>query len=169
MDHPQVRANADVIHVDDPILGPSEQLAPLVRMVLAAPDGDRPDRHRPLDEPVHAPLQGVTVVECAAMFAGPYASTQLADLGARVIKVEPLNGDLMRANGALAVKVFQGKESFAVDLKRPEGRHILHELVQRADLFVHNYRHKALGPLGIDEPTLRAVNPALVYLYAGEQ
>jgi crotonobetainyl-CoA:carnitine CoA-transferase CaiB-like acyl-CoA transferase len=63
--------------------------------------------------------------------------------------------------------VFQGKESFAVDLKRPEGRHILHELVQRADLFVHNYRHKALGPLGIDEPTLRAVNPALVYLYAG--
>ena len=72
----------------------------------------------------------------------------------------------MRLLGALGIKTIQGKESIAVDLKAPEGQKIVRQLVERADLLMHNYRPGVPERLGIDYPRLREVNPDLVYLYA---
>src|SRR5207248_9414524 len=86
--------------------------------------------------------------------------------GARVIKIEPLEGDPMRRYGPAGLKCVQGKESITLDLKTADGRDIVHRLVERADVFVHNYRPGVPERLGIDDATLRALNPRLIYLYA---
>jgi crotonobetainyl-CoA:carnitine CoA-transferase CaiB-like acyl-CoA transferase len=113
------------------------------------------------------PLAGVTVIDFATFFAAPYATSLLANLGARVIKVEALGGDYSRysAGGLLAFPTTQGKESIAVDLKHPEGRAIVHRLIERADLLLHNFRPGVPERLGIDDETCRKLNPGLVYLY----
>jgi crotonobetainyl-CoA:carnitine CoA-transferase CaiB-like acyl-CoA transferase len=110
-------------------------------------------------------LEGVTVLELATWIATPFAGAQLADLGARVIKIEPLEGDPMRAPRGVHLKMMQGKQSIALDLKHPEGREIVHRLVARADALTHNYRPGVPERLGIDWKTLSAINPRLVYLY----
>jgi crotonobetainyl-CoA:carnitine CoA-transferase CaiB-like acyl-CoA transferase len=94
------------------------------------------------------------------------ATALLAELGARVIKIEPLEGDPLRGYGPVGLKCVQGKESIALDLKTTEGRDIVHRLVERADVFVHNYRPGVPERLGIDDATLRALNRGLIYLYA---
>ncbi len=116
---------------------------------------------------VGAPLASVTVVDFATFFAAPYATSILANLGARVIKIEPLGGDYSRfsAGGLLAFPTTQGKESIAVDLKQPAGRAIVHQLIARADALLHNFRPGAPERLGIDYETCRRLNPRLVYLY----
>ncbi|MEX2158661.1 MAG: CoA transferase [Dehalococcoidia bacterium] len=113
------------------------------------------------------PLDGVTVVDFATFFAAPYATSLLANLGARVIKIEPLGGDYSRfsAGGLLAFPTTQGKESIAVDLKQPAGRKIVHALIARADALLHNFRPGVPERLGIDAETCRKLNPGLVYLY----
>jgi len=113
------------------------------------------------------PLAGVTAVDFATFFAAPYATSILANLGARVIKIEPLGGDYSRysAGGLLAFPTTQGKESIALDLKRPEGRKIAHQLIERADLLLHNFRPGVPERLGIDYETCHRWNPRLVYLY----
>ena len=173
MDHPQVRHNGHVIQIAHPELGETEQIGPLVRFgqTPSRIPGDAaergaaspPESREP--PPAHA-LSGVTVLELAAMYAAPFGANLLADLGARVIKLEPLEGDAMRLLGALGIKTIQGKESIAVDLKAPEGQKIVRQLVERADLLMHNYRPGVPERLGIDYPRLRDVNPNLVYLYA---
>ena len=124
------------------------------------------------------PLDGITIIEAAYYYATPFATALLAELGARVIKIEPINGDPYRLLGrgggdpvaALGhnnmVRAMQGKESIALNLKDERGREILHRLVAGADLFVHSFRGKVPESLGIDEHTLRAINPDLVYQYA---
>lgn len=112
------------------------------------------------------PLDGVTVVECAYFLAGPLGATLLAELGARVIKLEPLEGDPWRRTAMQAVRLLQGKESVAVDLKSQEGRRIAQDLVERAHVFLHNFRPGVPDRLGIDYSTLTKVNPTLVYVYA---
>jgi crotonobetainyl-CoA:carnitine CoA-transferase CaiB-like acyl-CoA transferase len=113
------------------------------------------------------PLAGVTVVDFATFFAAPYATVLLANMGARVIKVEALGGDYSRysAGGLLAFPTTQGKQSIALDLKRPEGRVIAHKLIIRADALLHNFRPGVPERLGIDYETCRGLNPRLVYLY----
>jgi crotonobetainyl-CoA:carnitine CoA-transferase CaiB-like acyl-CoA transferase len=111
-------------------------------------------------------LQGVTVLELATWIATPMATALLAELGARVIKIEPLAGDPMRSHGYVGMKCVQGKESITLDLKTDAGREIVHRLVERADALAHNYRPGVPERLGIDDATLRALNPRLVYLYA---
>ena len=113
------------------------------------------------------PLAGVTVIDFATFFAAPYATSLLANLGARVIKIEALGGDYSRfsAGGLLAFPTTQGKESIAVDLKREEGREIVRALIARADALLHNFRPGVPERLGIDYETCRALNPRLVYLY----
>jgi crotonobetainyl-CoA:carnitine CoA-transferase CaiB-like acyl-CoA transferase len=113
------------------------------------------------------PLAGVVVLDFATFFASPYATTILANLGARVIKIETLGGDYSRysAGGLLAFPTTQGKESIALDLKKPEGRAIAHRLIGRADLLLHNFRPGVPERLEIDEETCRRLNPRLVYLY----
>lgn len=113
------------------------------------------------------PLAGVTVIDFATFFAAPYATSILANLGARVIKIEALGGDYSRysAGGLLAFPTTQGKESIAVDLKRDEGRTIVHRLIAQSDALLHNFRPGVPERLGVDAETCRRLNPRLVYLY----
>ncbi|MEO5842179.1 MAG: CoA transferase [Acidimicrobiales bacterium] len=114
--------------------------------------------------PPHA-LHGVTVIEAAGNYAAPIGASLLADLGARVIKIEPLEGDASRTNGAITLAT-QGKESLALDLKTDIGRQVLHDLVSRADIFVHNFRPGVPDRLGFTYERLCKFNPRIVYLYA---
>jgi len=116
------------------------------------------------------PLAGVTILELGGMFAAPFGATVLADLGARGIEVEPLAGDTIRdvmafpeAGGG---KVLQGKESIALDIRTPEGLAVVHEIARRCDVVLQCYRAGVAARIGIDEATLKAVNPSLVYLNA---
>jgi crotonobetainyl-CoA:carnitine CoA-transferase CaiB-like acyl-CoA transferase len=117
------------------------------------------------------PLAGVTIIDAAIFYATGGGVAQLADLGARVIKIEPVGGDPYRRSargmgGDNVVRAMQGKENLALNLKDKRGQEIAHRLVARADAFVHNFRLGVPERLGIDYPTLRAVNPRLVYHYA---
>lgn len=179
MDHPQVRFNGDVVTIDDPVLGPVEQLGPIAQLGAAAVspgarlwhDASRERRgigRMPTVDgsgAVRPPLDGVVLLEAATMIATPIGSCLLADLGARVIKIEPIGGELGRT--LPFIKTLQGKESIALDLKAPEAREIVHRLAARADMFLHNYRPGVPEKLGIDDASLRAHNAGLVYLYVG--
>lgn len=116
------------------------------------------------------PLAGLTVLELGGMFAAPFGATVLADLGARIIKVEPLDGDTIRAIMAFPEagggKVLQGKESIALDLRTHEGLAVVEEIARRCDVVLQCYRAGVAARLGIDEAALKAVNPGLVYLNA---
>ncbi|MFD7132466.1 CaiB/BaiF CoA transferase family protein [Streptomyces sp. NPDC059894] len=116
------------------------------------------------------PLEGITVVAVEQAVAAPFATRQLADLGARVIKVERVDGgDFARgydtAAGGLAshfVWCNRGKESVALDLKDPRGLDAVRRLVAGADVFVQNLAQGAAARLGLDAATLCAAHPRLV-------
>lgn len=116
------------------------------------------------------PLQGITVVTVEQAVAAPLASRQLADLGARVIKVErPGSGDFARDYDSVVkgisahfVWLNRSKESVTLDLKRPEGVDALGRLVARADVFLHNLAPGAMARLGFGSPVLRERHPKLV-------
>jgi crotonobetainyl-CoA:carnitine CoA-transferase CaiB-like acyl-CoA transferase len=118
------------------------------------------------------PLHGFTVVEACQMVAGPMAAMLCADLGAEVVKVEaPAGGDRMRHLGhrvrdigAMWAGVNRGKRSVVFDLQQADGVELLRSLVARADVFIQNFRPGVAERLGIDEPSLRAVNPGLIYM-----
>ena len=97
------------------------------------------------------PLEGVVVVESATIIAAPLGASVLADLGARVIKLEPLGGDPFRSmfHGFGASKCNAGKESICLDLKSPEGQRIAQALAAKADIWIHNYRMGVPEKLGI--------------------
>jgi crotonobetainyl-CoA:carnitine CoA-transferase CaiB-like acyl-CoA transferase len=117
------------------------------------------------------PLAGVRVVEVGAVVLAPYAASLLADMGASVIKIEPPGGDSTRSLGhaehpgmaALFLNCNRGKQSVALDLRRPEALEALKKLVAGADVFLHNMRLDSAERLGIGYEALRAVNPKLVY------
>jgi crotonobetainyl-CoA:carnitine CoA-transferase CaiB-like acyl-CoA transferase len=121
------------------------------------------------------PLTGITVLDLTRVLAGPYCTRLLADLGARVIKVErPGEGDEMRRGylqlelgrgdqSTYFTRVNAGKESVAVDLARPEGRAVVHDLARAADVAVENFTPGVAARLGCDADTLCALNPALVH------
>jgi crotonobetainyl-CoA:carnitine CoA-transferase CaiB-like acyl-CoA transferase len=121
----------------------------------------------PIGATRHAALEDVTVVDLAMWAAAPGGPGLLADLGARVIKVEPPQGDpTSRTGGELFVRMTRSKRRVAIDLKAPEGQAALHALVARADIVVHNFRPGVPERLGCDFETLAAVNQRLVYVYA---
>jgi crotonobetainyl-CoA:carnitine CoA-transferase CaiB-like acyl-CoA transferase len=113
------------------------------------------------------PLEGLRVVEFAHMVMGPSCGLALADLGAEVIKIEPLEGDNTRrlqAAGAGFFPVFnRNKASLAVDLKRAEGRELVHRLIDTADVLTENFRPGALDKLGFGHAALAKRVPRLVY------
>ncbi len=158
--HPQLVHTGDAAGIDDPVLGATRQLGPLFT-VSAAHDAERraPATAAPL-------LQGVTVLELSTWIATPMSTALLAELGARVIKIETLDGDPMRRHGPMGLKFVQGKESLALDLKSEAGRAIVHRLVADADVLVHNFRPGVPERLGIDDATLRTINPGLIHVYA---
>jgi crotonobetainyl-CoA:carnitine CoA-transferase CaiB-like acyl-CoA transferase len=115
----------------------------------------------------HLPLDGLRVVEFAHMVMGPSCGLVLADLGAEVIKVEPLEGDNTRrleAAGAGFFPVFnRNKKSLAVDLKSDAGRELVLRLLDTADVLCENFRPGALDKLGFGHAALAARNPRLIY------
>jgi crotonobetainyl-CoA:carnitine CoA-transferase CaiB-like acyl-CoA transferase len=115
------------------------------------------------------PLAGTTVVEFADYVTGPYAGALLADMGARVIKIEaPGRGDPFRGWGtsgynATFCSVNRGKESITLDLRVPAGKEVARELAARADVFIENHRPGVAERLGVGYEQLREMNPRLVY------
>ncbi|HEY4460088.1 MAG TPA: CoA transferase [Pseudonocardiaceae bacterium] len=120
------------------------------------------------------PLSGITVLEVGAFMAAPFATMQLADLGARVIKIEqPGTGDHVRTTGPFVagesspfVRLNRNKESVVLDLKSEQGNAALRELAATADVLVENLRPGALRGLGLGPEPLCAANPRLIYASA---
>jgi crotonobetainyl-CoA:carnitine CoA-transferase CaiB-like acyl-CoA transferase len=118
------------------------------------------------------PLAGVRVIDAATNIAGPYGASVLADLGADVVKVEPLRGDPVRAYPPAAgdgvtsqfAAVNHDKQYAAIDLRRPEGRAVLHRLCAGADALVQNARAGHEGKLGLDAASCHDANPSLVHV-----
>jgi hypothetical protein len=164
------------------------QPAALTRVIGAEADVRRPppalDAHAPAvtrqsQQPVRPgpaaassglPLAGITIVELAVQFAAPYGATVLTDLGARVIKVEPLSGDIIRTMMAFpeagGAKAMQGKDSICVDITTEEGADIVRKCAARADIILDGFRPGAAERRGLGPESLRAINPDLVYVSA---
>jgi len=120
------------------------------------------------------PLEGVLVLEFCQFLAGPSAGLKLADLGARVIKIErPIQGDACRQ---LAIKnlfidndsllfhtINRNKESYAADLKNEDDLQRLKELISKADIMVHNFRPGVMEKIGLDYHAAQLINPKIIY------
>jgi crotonobetainyl-CoA:carnitine CoA-transferase CaiB-like acyl-CoA transferase len=185
LQHPQVGHNGNAVEVDDPSVGKTLQVGPLAFFseTPAGPQGPapllgqhteevlrtlvplpQPDSVAATPPPAH-PLSGVTVLEFASYIATPFSACLLADLGARVIKIEPLTGDLFRATFPSMGKTLQGKESVALNMRSTEAQGAVHKLIGQADILVHNFRPGVPERLGIDYETARRINPQLIYAY----
>jgi len=121
---------------------------------------------------VLGPLAGLTIVDLTRVLSGPYCTMLLADMGARVIKVEqPGRGDDTRAWGppfvgaesAYFLSINRNKESLTLDFKNAEGRRILGQLIGKSDVVVENFRPGAMARLGLDYATLAPQHPRLVF------
>ena len=119
-------------------------------------------------------LAGYRVLDCSIAMAGPFAAQRLGDLGADVVKVEPVAGEWQRhaaGGGATGNRINvsflslnRNKRSLAVDLKDPQGQEVLRKLVAGADVFLQNYRPGVAARLGVDYESLKAINPSIVYV-----
>jgi crotonobetainyl-CoA:carnitine CoA-transferase CaiB-like acyl-CoA transferase len=114
------------------------------------------------------PYAGIRVVEFTHMVMGPTCGMILADLGAEVIKVEPIDGDKTRkllGSGAGFFPMFnRNKKSFSVDMKTPEGMEIVKKLVATADVVSENFKPGTMAKMGLDYETLHQVHPKLIYV-----
>lgn len=116
-------------------------------------------------------LRGIRVLDLTTVVLGSYATRFLGDLGAEVIKLETLEGDLFRmiepsrsrGMGAAFMATNRNKRSLAVDLRTPAGREILNRLIASVDVVIHNMRAKATARLGLSYEAVRAINPRAVY------
>lgn len=124
--------------------------------------------------PLKKPLQGLVVVDFSQFLSGPSASLRLADMGARVIKVERKgSGDICRelyvsdvqieGESTIFHAINRNKESFAVDLKNEDDFLHVVELVKSADVVMHNFRPGVMERLGLDYKSVKAINPSVVY------
>lgn len=119
-------------------------------------------------------LAGVRVIDLTTVVFGPLTTQILADYGADVIKIEPLEGDIMRhagcvphdGMGPIFLNLNRGKRSVAIDLKSSEGRATLMSLLGDADVFVHNVRRAAIGRLGLSYEAVAQANPRILYCMA---
>jgi Predicted acyl-CoA transferases/carnitine dehydratase len=108
-------------------------------------------------------LQGVRVLDFGHFVAAPYTAELLVQLGADVIKVEPTIGEAGRLNGRRnVIAVNYGKRSLAVDLKTPAGKKVVSDLIQSADVVIHNFRNGVDQRLNLDAASLQALNPSIV-------
>lgn len=117
------------------------------------------------------PLEGITILEFSTMITASFAAMMMAEQGAKVIKVEPMNvGDPMRYIGAnkggissLFANCNRGKQSIRVDLKVPEGQELIRDLIPQVDIFIHNFRPGVMDKLNLGSEALRELNPRLIY------
>ena len=116
------------------------------------------------------PLSGIKVIEMTHMVMGPAVGAILGDLGADVIKIEPLTGDKTRKLKASGSGFFltynRNKRSVALDVKTPEGQDIVQKLLAGADVFIENFRPGAMDKLGFSYSELEKTNPGLIYCSA---
>ena len=120
------------------------------------------------------PLEGLTVLEFSQFLSGPYAGLRLADLGARVIKIErPEVGDLCRnlyisdtdleGDSTLFHAINRNKESFAANLKDPNDLQLVKKLIEKADIITQNFRPGVIERIGLDYNNVKKINPKIVY------
>ena len=116
------------------------------------------------------PLQGLRIIDLSMMLAGPAGSMLMGDLGAEVLKVEPMDGDETREsppyfygeNSAYFYSINRNKKSLPLNLKSPEGRQVFYDLVKKVDVVYDNYRPGVVERLQIDYDTLRKYNPRII-------
>lgn len=120
------------------------------------------------------PLEGLIVLEFCQFLAGPSAGLKLADLGARVIKIErPVKGEACRQlsikdlfvddSSLLFHTINRNKESFAADLKNPDDLVLIKKLIEKADIMTHNFRPGVMEKIGLDFETTLTINPKIIY------
>jgi crotonobetainyl-CoA:carnitine CoA-transferase CaiB-like acyl-CoA transferase len=145
---------------DDPERGPLTVLGPVIAV---KPSGEVGFEPRP---PEGQLLSGVRVLDLSAYLAGPVAPLVLADLGADVVKVEPVEGDVHRNMEPMFAAGQRGKRAVAVNMKAPGAAEVLRRLFLWADVVHHNSRVGLADRLGYDEDTVRAANPEVVYSFS---
>jgi crotonobetainyl-CoA:carnitine CoA-transferase CaiB-like acyl-CoA transferase len=188
--HPQIVHDGHAVEYEQPGMGSVTAMGRLVKLLddpgaqawsvtspapAADADGASLRAHPPSPKPVpsgnppdpHPPLEGITVVDLGTFYAGPFGSAMFADQGARVIKIEQLDGDPIRFNMPMpesaGVRVTQGKQSIAVDVNTPTGHHIVSEIIRGADIVLHTYRGGVAQRMGLDADSMRRINPELIY------
>jgi crotonobetainyl-CoA:carnitine CoA-transferase CaiB-like acyl-CoA transferase len=109
-----------------------------------------------------APLDGIRVLDLGTVIAGAHAGGVLANLGADVIKVEPMDGDPFRSDGGGFLAYNRGKRGLGIDLKQASAVELFHDLVRQADVVLDNYRYGVRHRLGIDYAALKAINPRII-------
>ena len=189
LDHPQIVHNGNAQDVFVPGVGGTRQLGPMVNMngtpgstqgpapalgqhtaeTLARLGGDAGSRSNGAREamPKH-PLEGITLLDLGTVINGPLGCALVAELGARVIRIEAPGGDWGRRGMPMSVhRTMGGSECICLDLKTPEGQEIMSKLAAKADLLLHSMRPGAPERTGIGYEQLAKINPKLVYLYAG--
>ncbi len=185
IDHPQTRALGMRHEIDDPTLGRMVQMglpvflndtpgeitgpapaigndrAALQWLVEPLRDASLKQDLRVTEKP---PLDGVTVLDFASYIAGSYGPMILAQLGAKVIKIESLEGDSFRHFGFGFLGWNQGKRGISLNLASDQGREIIHGLADKADMVVENLRPGRMRKFGFDYETLSARNPRIIYM-----
>jgi crotonobetainyl-CoA:carnitine CoA-transferase CaiB-like acyl-CoA transferase len=181
---PLLLAEGSLVEVTDPDLGPIRHLGVITElgrtpgavqgpaprrgehtaevMREAAERPDVPAGGAPADTRSEGPLAGIRVLDIGLALAGPYGTSLLADLGADVIKVmAPWDGPWM--DTGIGQMANRGKRGVLLNLGKPNGLAAFHKLVETADVVAHNMRHGVAERLGVDEETLRAIKPDLIY------
>ncbi|MFF0814973.1 CaiB/BaiF CoA transferase family protein [Rhodococcus sp. NPDC003318] len=180
----QVKFAEIAIELEDADHGTLRQIGPVIRFEKSTPavpapapvagaHNDRIDEigrsvtwaPAPTGETVEAPLQGVRILDFSSYFATGFAARLLSDLGADVVKIEPLVGDQMRPLGDLFEGANRGKRNIALDMRTPEGQEIAHRLVAEADVVMQNYRPGKAEKIGLGYEQLKVINPDLIYAY----
>ncbi|EGZ16015.1 hypothetical protein PHYSODRAFT_302387 [Phytophthora sojae] len=136
-----------------------------VTTITTGPSSSKTKRDRPL------PLEGIRVVECGHLIAGPFAGTILSYFGADVIKVEPPTGDQVRDYRELDstktslwwYSLGRNKRSVAIDMKKEEGRKLIEELIEQSDVLIENFRPGRMEKWGLGPDHFEKSNPKLVY------
>ena len=188
LSHPQIIHSGIVQNVEDPTVGLMRQLGPAFYMDGSPPriQGPAPTLGQHTDEvlksleipvppnnttaskpPPKHPLEGVTVLDLSTVIAGPLAGSLVAELGARVIRIETLDGDWMRGgnDGIASNRTMAGTEGLSLDLKTEEGQEILRRLIPKTDVLMHNMRPGAPERVGIGLDQVRELNPDINYVY----
>jgi len=185
LDDPQVQANAMVVELQDPEVGSIVQMGVPIHLT-ATPGQVQGPRRLPNPQPGYLPegltdavpssasqpprqgtfappLAGIRVLEITNLIAGPTAGRLLADLGADVIKMEPLEGDLSRPIGrTYFFNLNANKRSLAVNTRTPEGKEVAQRVAAQADVLLANLRPGATARMGLEPDVLQKINPRLI-------